>query len=51
MCWLLTAFVSCFPQGSERRGHLPETNGAKRDIMTVEALLCATRGRCGLVAK
>ena len=54
-CWCVgswqQAFVSCFPQGSERRGHLPETNGAKRDIMTVEALLCATRGRCGLVAK
>lgn len=38
-------------QGSERERPSAENKAAEKGIMTVEALLCATRGCCGLVAK
>ena len=50
MCWLLMAFVSAFPR--EVRGEaICEKQMGQKGITTVEALLCATRGCCGLVAK
>lgn len=50
MCWLLRAFSHAFPK--EVRGEaICEQQSGWKGIMTVEALLCTTRGCCGLVAK